>query len=143
MRACILCRFGERFKFGVGQHRDHRGRHHAAGNPRIDQCADGVEAALGRRRARFHHARQIAVQHGHRQADLRQFLFRHGAEDIDVAGNQARFGDDADRVVMGCQHFEYPPCQFVVALDRLIGVGIGAYRHDVATVRFLAEFCLQ
>ena len=95
------------------------------------------------RRARFHPARKVSVQRGDRQADLGQFLFRHRRENIDVAGHQARLGDDADRVVMGGQHFEYLAGQFVVALDRLIGVGIGAHRHDIAFIGFLSQFVFQ
>ena len=55
-----------------------------------------------------------------------------GAEDVDVARDQMRLGDDADRMVRPAQHLEDAAGDAELALDRLVGVGVGAHGDAAA-----------
>ena len=49
-------------------------------------------------------------------------------QDVDVARHQRRLGDDADRMAELGQHLQDLPRDAVAALDRLVGIGVGAER---------------
>src|SRR3712207_8671297 len=53
---------------------------------------------------------------------------------VDVAGDQRRFRDDGDGVVEPGQHLEDAPRQELVALDRLVGVGVRPDRDHLRLV---------
>jgi hypothetical protein len=55
-------------------------------------------------------------------------------ENIDVARHQRRLGDDADRMAGTLQHLENAAHDLPFALDRLIGIGIGADRDHARLV---------
>ena len=123
------------FRLAVVEHRDHGCRHDADGNAGRGQRADGVDAALGRAGARFQAARQAPVQGGHRDKNLDEPLRGHGRKEIDVAFDQGRLGDDGNRVITFRQHLQDLPGNAQAALDRLIGIGVGAHRdrsHAIA-----------
>ena len=69
--------------------------------------------------------------------------FRHPLENVDVAGHQRRFGDDADRVACTLQHFENAAHDLPLALDRLVGIGIGADRDHARLVILRRQFLFQ
>ena len=47
---------------------------------------------------------------------------------LEVAQNQRRLGHDADRVAEPVEHFEDPAHHLMLALDRLVRIGVGADR---------------
>ena len=96
-----------------------------------------------RRGPRLHGARELGIERRHRQRDLDQIAFRHPLQNIDVAHDQRRLGDDADRMAGALQHFENAAHDFVLALDRLIGIGVGADRDHARFVAGCGQFLLQ
>ncbi len=62
------------------------------------QLANGLYAAGGRCRAGFHGARNMAIKRRDGDRDFCEAFGRHGCEDIDIAGNERRFRDNADRM---------------------------------------------
>ena len=131
------------FELVIGQRRDHRRRHHPGRDAGRAERGDGVETPRRGRRPRLHAPRQAAVEGGHRDADLSQSLFGHRRQDVDVAQHQGRLGDDADRVVVVAQHLENLAGDALVALDRLIRIGVGAHGQHRALVAALAELLGQ
>ena len=75
--------------------------------------------------------------------DLGQIALRHPLENVDVARHQRRFGDDADGMAGPLQHFENAAHDFVLALDRLIGIGVGADRDHARLVTRCRQFLLE
>ena len=59
-----------------------------AGMPASTSCAHRFEPARRRRRARLHDARELAVERGDRQRDLRPDALGHARQDVDVAHDQ-------------------------------------------------------
>ena len=85
----------------------------------------------------------LRVEAGHRERDLHQIAPRHAGENVDVAGDQRRLGDDADRMSGALQHFENAAHHLVAPLDRLIGIGVGADRDHARRIARRGEFALQ
>ena len=119
--------------FSAGNH----GRHHHGGrNAGVRQLPQRLQPFRRRRGARLHGAREFGVERGHRQRDLGQIALGHPRQNIDVARHQRRLGDDADRMAGALQHFEDAAHDLPLALDRLIGIGVGADRdHPRLVIR--------
>ena len=100
----------------------------------LTQLFQNVEPALRARRARLELARELAVEGADRHEDLDQILLRHRPEQVEVALDQRRLGDDGDRVIALGQHFEDAAGDPVLALDRLVAVGVGAERDRAGLV---------
>jgi hypothetical protein len=88
----------------------------------------GAEAAW------FHVSRQHLVERGHRQEDLGRLRLAMSPKDVDVARDQVVLGDDADRIVEIGEHLQDRPRDLELALDRLVGIGVGAHRHHVGPI---------
>ena len=127
----------------VVERRDHRRHHHRGRHAGLGEPPQGFEPAHRRRRARLHLARQLGVERGHRQRHLGELALGHAGEDVEVAQHQRRFGDDADRMAGAVEHFEDAAHHLVFALDRLIGIGIGADGDDARLVAGRRQFLFQ
>ena len=97
-----------------------------------------------RRGARLHRAGKLAVERGDRDRDLAQVPRSAIAlQDVDVARDQRRLGDDADRMVGSRQHLEDRARDAPLALDRLVGIGICPERDRLRRVAGLGELLCQ
>ena len=124
----------------VVQRRDHRCHHEPRRNARLRQLPDRVQPPPGRRGARFHRPRQLAVQGGDGNRYLDEALPRHLAQNVDVAGDQRRLGDDADRVLVLGQHLQHLTRDPPFPLDGLVGIGVGADGDHPRLIAGLGQF---
>ena len=76
-------------------------------------------------------------------ADAAEICARHPREDVDVADDERRLGDDADRMPRPLQHLEDRPRDPPLALDRLVGIGIGAERDQLRLIARIGELARQ
>ncbi len=111
--------------------------------PAAESSRKGVEPPVGRRRARLHRPRQLAIERGHRQGDLDQPALGHARQDVEIARDERRFGHDADRVAGLVQDFQDLAHDAVSPLDRLVGIGVGADRHRAHLIARLGEFLFE
>ena len=113
-----------------------------AGTPASTSLATVSSRLSGVLRARLHGAGELAVERGDGERDLDQPALGHGAQDVEIAQDQRRFGDDADGVVGGRQHFEDAAHDAVAPLDWLIGVGVGADGDGARTIGGIGQLAL-
>ena len=98
----------------------------------------------GRRRGtRLHGAGNAAIETGDRHRDLGDASLGHRLQNVDVARDQRRFGDDADWMVRLRQHFEDRSRDAPLPFDRLIRIGICPKRDRLRLVAGLGEFLCQ
>ncbi len=64
-------------------------------------------------------------------------------EDVDVAHDQRRLGHDADGMAGALQHLQDRARDLPLALDRLIGIGVGAERDGVGLIARMRQLALQ
>ena len=102
--------------------RGHDARRHAGVVERLDR----LEPLLRRRRARLHLTRQRPIERRHRDEDLDQPVARHRREQVEIAQDEVRFGDDGQRMAGSAQDLDQRPGDAILSLDRLIGIGVGA-----------------
>ncbi len=95
------------------------------------------------RGARFHGAGDLPVQRGDRQRGAEQGQFCHRLQDVDVAGDQRRFGDDVAGVAKLVQHLQQATCDLFRSFRRLIGVGIDAQGQGARLVFRVGQFLAQ
>ncbi len=88
-------------------------------------------------------ARQRRVQRGHGNRDLGEIALGHPCKNVGIARDQRRFRDDANRVAGALHHFENAAHDLPVALDRLIGIGVGADRDHARFIVRRRQFLLQ
>ena len=79
----------------------------------------------------------------HRQRDLGEAAIGHRRQDVDVARDEMRLRDDADRMVRPRQHLEHRARDPELLLDRLVGVGVRAHRHGLRRVARLCQLLLE
>ena len=108
--------------------------------PAADKLPQRLEPARRRRRARLHGARELGVERRHRERDLDQIALGQPRQDVEVAQDQRRLGHDADRMAGALQHFEDAAHHLVLALDRLVGIGVGADRDGARLVAGRRQF---
>ena len=125
-RTRIARRFQDRIELGIVERGDHGRRHHAHAHARLRQGPDRGQPLGGCGRARLQRARKIALQRGHRDEHMRQSPCRHRPDNVEIARHQIRLRHDREGVRKRRQRFQNLARNFVVALDRLVGVGIGA-----------------
>ena len=111
--------------------------------PARRQLPQRLEPAARRRGARLHGARELRIERRHRDRDLDQVALRQPRQDVEVAQDQRRLGDDADRMAGALQHFEDAAHHLVLALDRLIRIGVGADRDGARLVARRRQLLLQ
>jgi hypothetical protein len=98
---------------------------------------------VSRRRPRLERAGEAAIERRHRERDGGQPFLGHIGENVDVALDERRFGDDAHRMVELLQHLEDAARDPELALGRLIGIGIGAHGDRLACIPRLGELGLE
>ena len=113
------------------------------GMPAADERADRLQPAVRRRGARLHRPRQVLVEGGDRHEDLGQVALGHVAQDVDVARDELALGDDAHGIVELAQHAEDLAGDLQLALDRLVGIGVGAHGDHVGPVFRRGELGVQ
>ena len=128
---------------GVVDRRNDRRHHHRGRNAGRRQLPQRLETAARRRRARLHGARELGIERRHRQRDLDQVALGEPRQDVEIAQDQRRLGDDADRMAGALQHFEDAAHHLIFALDRLIRIGVGADRDGARLVVRRRQFLLQ
>jgi hypothetical protein len=133
-RAGLLRRLQHGFEFMVVQAGNDGGEADADRASRICQAADRLQPLGGRGGARLHRPRQLAVQRGDGDEGRGQTAPPHVAQDVGVARDQHRLGDDAERVVEALHDLQDRTGRIRFALDRLIGVGVAAYVDAPADV---------
>ena len=110
---------------------------------RFRQTLDRLQPLFRRSRARLHFSRQRGIERRHGERDLGEPALRHRPQNVDVALDERRFGDDADRMIGRRQHFEDRTHRPIGPLDRLIGIGIGADGDRARLVARRRQFALQ
>ncbi|CAN0497352.1 unnamed protein product, partial [Phaeothamnion confervicola] len=135
--------FEDRFEFGIVERRDHRGGHHADLHAGLRQPADRVEPALRGGGARLHRARKFAVQRRDRDEDMREIAGGHRRDDVEIAQHECRFRHDREGMAEIAQRLEDLARDAVLALYRLVGIGVGAKRDRQRLVAGFAQFARQ
>ena len=113
------------------------------GIPASDNRLQRLKPPRRRRCARLHGAGQLRIQRRYRNRHLGEIALGHPRQNVDVAHNQRRLRHDADRVGGAIQHFENTAHDLVVALDRLIRIGIGADRDHARLVILRGKLLFQ
>jgi hypothetical protein len=139
VRTRLRGRLEDRLQVLVVELRNDRCDEHADRYARFVQRAHRLQAALGRRRARLQHAREIAVERRDREIHARHVLGGHGRDEVDVALDERRLGHDRERMLVRRENLEDAARDLPFALDRLIRVGVAAERDRVALVAGLAS----
>ncbi len=104
------------------QRRDADAHRHAG----LRERADRAQPAFRRGRARLQTARQRRVQRRQRDVDTGQPGGGHRCDEVQVALDQRRLGDQRERVPRLVQQLQHRTRQAQPAFDRLVGVGDGA-----------------
>jgi hypothetical protein len=102
-----------------------------------------VSSRRGRGGARFHHPRKLRIEGGERHRRRGEAQLRHRCEDVDVALDQRRFGDDPDGMIAGGQDLKDRAGDAQLLLERLVGVGVRAHRDHRRPVAGLGQLLLQ
>ena len=111
--------------------------------PASESCFSASSRFGGVEAPRLHGARQLRIERGHGDPDLGEVALGHARENVDVARHQRRLGDDADGMAGALQHFENAAHDFALALDRLIGIGVGADRDHPRLVARRSQLLLE
>ncbi|MHC2633141.1 hypothetical protein ACVME5_005795 [Bradyrhizobium liaoningense] len=111
--------------------------------PASESCFSASSRFGGVEAPRLHGARQFRIERGDRNRDLGEVALGHPGQNVDVAHHQRRFGDDADGMAGAFQHLEDSAHDLSLALDRLVGVGVGADRDHPGFVAGGGELLLE
>lgn len=84
--------------------------------------------------ARLQLACQLGVERGDGHRRHGQVLRRHRRQQVDVAFDQGRLGDQTDRMIAIVQHLQHVARDAQFAFDRLIGIGIAPQRDRLAAI---------
>ena len=96
---------------------------------RLRQCADGVDAKIGPRRARLENSRQFDVERGDCDVHRQPVRLRHLRQHIEIANHQVRLGDDAQlKAAVARKFFKNGARDLVAAFGRLVGIGCSPQR---------------
>ena len=127
----------------VVESRDHRRGQHARRHPGLAQRLDRLETPVRGGGARLHGARQGAVERRDRQEDRGEIFLRHRREQIEVAQDQARLGDDSDRLPVLPQNLENGAGELQLPFHRLVGVGVRSERDHLAAIAGAPQLLAQ
>ncbi len=133
----------DRLDLRVVDRRDERRRHDRDRDARFGKAPDRVDPLLRRCGTGLHGPGELRVERRDGQRHLHQPFCRHGGQDVDVARDQGRLRHDADGMVGPGQDFEDRAHHATLALDRLIGIGIGADRDRAGLVARDRQFPLE
>ncbi len=127
----------------VGQCRDDGRDQHSGRDAGRRERADRVQSARRAGRARLELARERRIQGRDRDESLDQVLAGHRRQQVDVALDQRRLGDDGERMVALGEHLDQSARDAVAAFDRLVAVGIGAESERRDAIAGARELVLQ
>ncbi len=116
------------------------------GNARLDQPRQCRQPLCRGRGARFEQRRQARVEAGDRDRHGNEPLSGHFADQVEIVEHTVRLGRDRDRMTRFETDFEQLAGDAVIALDRLVGIGIGPHRDRSRRVirpgeRFAQQVC--
>ena len=94
------------FDLAVVERRDDRRHQDTDRDARGGKLTNRFEASRRRRRPRLEATRQPPVEGGNRDVNPRQAPRRHRRQDIDIANDKRRLGDDTNWMIVRCQHLE-------------------------------------
>jgi hypothetical protein len=109
------------------------------GTPASPSCC----RAASRARARLHGAGELGVERGDRHRHFDEAALGHGGEQIEVAQDQCRLGDDAHRVARRGEQLQDAAHDAVALLDGLIRIGIGADGYGLDLVAGISQLALE
>jgi hypothetical protein len=126
-----------------GDERNLRRHAHAHRHARFGERADGAQPPVRRRGARLELAGEFAVERGHGDVHGGQPVGRHRPDQVEVALDGARLGDQRERVPRFLQQLDHRAREPQLALDGLVAVGGGADGDVARPVALAAEFGAQ
>ncbi len=135
--------FEHALQLHVVDHRNHRRAHHADRHTRLVKGAQHAQTRRGRGGAGFHDALELVIQRGQADRDADQPLFGQGHQQVQIAQHQRTLGDDVHRMAVAQQDFQRLAGQALLALQRLVGIGVHAQRDGLRHVAGLAQLLLQ
>ena len=136
-------RFEYRFQFGIRKYWNHRCCHHPHRYSGVTHSPDRFDPPTGSAGPRFQSARQVVIQRGNADVHLHQILRRHRHEQIQVAFDARRLGNDRDRMFASRQDLQHRARYPIALFHWLIRISIGAERDRARFVLRLAQFLSQ
>lgn len=119
-------RLGEDGLHLVIVHEGNQRRHqHADRHPRRTQASYRLQPPVRGAGARLQPAREVGIQRGHGHIDPHEPQPGQFGQQVEVAQDQGVLGDEGDRMAGLPHHFQQAAREPVLALDGLVGVGIG------------------
>ena len=128
-------RLEDALEFGFVDERNHRRNAHADRHAGLCQRLERAQPALWRGCARLEDARQRGVERGDRDIHRGQAFLRHRRDQVEVAFDAGRFGDQRKRMGMVAQYLDDRARDAQTPLGGLVGVG---GRADVQQKRLIA-----
>ena len=116
----------------VGQPRQHRRHQHAARHPGRVEPGHRLHPPQGMGRARLGELPHLLVEGADGEVGPHVGVGRGLGQEVEVAEDQRRLGEDGERVAGLGQHLDDAPGEVVLALAPLVGVGVGAHGDVVA-----------
>ena len=105
---------------------------HAGGDTRLVEPPDRVEALAWVGRPRLRTRPGIGVEGSDREVDADLGGPGGPGQDVQVPEHQGRLGEDRERVAPFGEYLDDLAGQLVLALRRLVGVGVGSHRDRMA-----------
>ncbi len=99
------------------------GNHHPRRDAGRREVVDRPQAGGGGAGAGFHAAGEGFVQRCHADRDVHDVELGHFGEQVEIAGDEAVFGDDADRLAGFEGHLEATAGEAKAAFGRLVAIG--------------------
>ncbi len=140
---CLFGRLQQPLHFTVSKYRNDRRKKRRHRYPRLAQTPDRLQPTLGSGCARLESARQIPIQRGEGDRHVHQIALGHRGQDIQVALDQRRLGDDGNGMIGLTQHLQALAGDAELFLRRLIGIGIDTDRHRRTGVTAPAQLLAQ
>ena len=107
------------------------------------QLLDRLEPPVGGRGAGLERAGEFRVERGDRDVDPHELVAGELLQQVEVAQDARRLGDDAEGMARLGQHLDDAAGDPQPALERLIGVGVGAERERLRHVAGLGQLAAQ
>ena len=119
--------------------RDAHADRHAGARERLDRA----DAPVRRRGARLEDARERRVERRHRDVDRHQAALAHRRDEVEIALDARRFGDQRERVSAFGKNLDHRARDAELALHRLVGIGRRADVDRARPVRTRRELLAQ
>jgi hypothetical protein len=123
---------GGELRLAVRQSGDDRSHHDTARHTRIVEPTDDVHPQPRMRRARLGEAPHVFVERPDGQVHVQRGPPNRFGEQLHVAQDQRRFGEDRERVPRLDEEADHPLREVVLALGPLVRVGVRSHRDRMA-----------